>query len=108
MFLEASKGRKIVTEKNYDEDLTQKEIYAATRIQLRRNPRTNRFNYVSRPFRHLWVMLMEACGEKCPKFEIQKAPKLEPIQSCHELNKYHSYRPKISKSYYYVPPPKVV
>ena len=51
MFYEAATCRKIVTEKNYDEPLTEKEIYAATRIQLRRNLLSKEFAFEERPFR---------------------------------------------------------
>lgn len=72
MFYEAARCRKIVTDKNYHEPLSQTEIYAATRIKLRRNLLTREFAFEERPFRKQWIMLLESVGETCPPFTTEK------------------------------------
>ena len=68
MFWEAAVCRPIVVEKNRTDGLTDTEIYAATRINMRISRIHKRSFPHPRPMRKHWIKLLKAIGETCPEF----------------------------------------
>jgi len=66
MFYEAAICRKIHFEKNKHDPLTLEEIIAATRIQKRYNLHTKKMEFIERPFRQYWIILLNSIGEIAP------------------------------------------
>jgi len=66
MFWDAATCRKILYEKNKTDPLSEKEIYAATRIQYRIDPIQKKTIPHTSEFRHLWILMFEAVGEYEP------------------------------------------
>ena len=74
MFYEAAKCRKIIYEKHKHIPLDLKEVFAATRINLRYDKKLKIFKPVQRPYRKYWIILLESMGIKCPKWVARLNP----------------------------------
>jgi len=67
MFWDAARCRKIMCEKNRSDPLSELEIYAATRIQYRIDPKTKKTVAHPGKFRKEWISILNAVGEREPQ-----------------------------------------